>query len=140
MFDVGKSKTATANLLKRMVKAGLIDRVRRGHYVVRQLGMLGTPAAAEDVALSVGAALKSVSHRIAYRSALYEHDLVVHPARSIQVAAERRVRTKTLSSRPLQVVIESPEKLEVEGGCRGGRPTSPTAIAPSWMPRTVRGS
>jgi predicted transcriptional regulator of viral defense system len=108
-----KSKTATANLLKRMEKAGLIDRVRRGHYVVRQLGMLGTPAAAEDVALSVGAALTSVSHRIAYRSALYEHDLVVHPARSIQVAAERRVRTRTLSGRPLQVVIESPEALEV---------------------------
>jgi predicted transcriptional regulator of viral defense system len=110
---LGKSKTATANLLKRMEKAGLIDRVRRGHYVVRQLGMLGTPAAAEDVALSVGAALKGVSHRIAYRSALYEHDLVVHPARSIQVAAEHRVRTKALSDRPLHVVIESPEMLEV---------------------------
>ena len=110
---LGKSKTATANLLKRMEKAGLIDRVRRGHYVVRQLGVLGTPAAAEDVALSVGAALKGVSHRIAYRSALYEHDLVVHPTRSIQVAAERRIRTKTLSGRPLQVVIEPLEKLEV---------------------------
>ena len=110
---LGKSKTATANLLKRMEKAGLIDRVRRGHYVVRQLGVLGTSATAEDVALSVGAALESVPHRIAYRSALYEHDLVVHPARSIQVAVERRVRTKTLSGRPLQVVIESPERLAV---------------------------
>ena len=57
---LGKSKTATANLLKRMQTAGLIDRVRRGHYAVRQLGVLGTPAAAEDVALSVGAALKGV--------------------------------------------------------------------------------
>lgn len=54
---LGKSKTATANLLKRMEKAGLIDRVRRGHYAVRQLGVLGTPASAEDVALAVGAAL-----------------------------------------------------------------------------------
>ena len=80
---LGKSKTATANLLKRMQTAGLIDRVRRGHYAVRQLGVLGTPVAAEDVALSVGAALKGLPHRIAYRSALYEHDLVVHPARSI---------------------------------------------------------
>ena len=112
---LGKSKTATANLLKRMEKAGLIDRVRRGHYVVRQLGVLGTPAAAESIALAVGAALKGMSHRIAYRSALYEHDLVTHPARSIQVAAERRVRTKTLSGRPLRVVIESPEMLDV--GC-----------------------
>ena len=59
---LGKSKTATANLLKRMRTAGLIDRVRRGHYAVRQLGVLGTPAAAEDVALSVGAALKGLQH------------------------------------------------------------------------------
>ena len=62
---LGKSKTATANLLKRMENAGLIDRVRRGHYAVRQLGVLGTPAAAEDVALSVGAALSGVPHRVA---------------------------------------------------------------------------
>ena len=110
---LGKSKPATANLLKRMEKAGLIDRVRRGHYAVRQLGMLGTPAAAEDVSLSVGAALKGVPHRIAYRNALYEHDLVVHPARTIQVATARRVRTKRLSGRPLRIVIEPPEKLDV---------------------------
>ena len=110
---LGKSKTATANLLKRMQTAGLIDRVRRGHYAVRQLGVLGTPAAAEDVALSVGAALKGLPHRIAYRSALCEHDLVVHPARSIQVATERRVRTRTLSGRALQIVIEPPESLDV---------------------------
>lgn len=110
---LGKSKTATANLLKRMEKDGLVDRVRRGHYVVRQLGVLGTPAAAEDIALSVGAALHAVSHRIAYRSALCEHDLVVHPSRSIQVAAERRIRTRTLSGRPLQVVVETSEMLEI---------------------------
>ena len=72
---LGKSKTATANLLKRMQTAGLIDRVRRGYYVVRQLGVLGTPAASEDVALSVGTALKGLPHRIAYRSDLCEHDL-----------------------------------------------------------------
>ena len=108
-----KSKTATANLLKRMQSAGLIDRVRRGHYAVRQLGVLGTPAAAEDIALSVGAALKRVPHRIAYRSALYEHDLMVHPPRSIQVATDRRVRTRALSGRPLRTVIEPPEALDV---------------------------
>ena len=74
--------------------------------------MLGTPAA-EDIALSVGAALCSTPHRIAYRSALYEHDLVVHPLRSIQVATVRRVRTKTFSERPLKIVIESPTQLEI---------------------------
>ena len=65
------------------------------------------------VALSVGAALKGLPHRIVWRSALYEHDLVVHPARSIQVATERRVRTRTLSGRGLQVLIEPPESLGV---------------------------
>lgn len=110
---LGKSKTATANLLKRMEKAGLVDRVRRGHYVVRQLGVLGTSAAAEDIALSVGAALHGVPHRIAYRSALCEHDLVVHPSRSIQVATERRIRTRILSGRPLQNVIETSATLEI---------------------------
>ena len=110
---LSKSKTATANLLKRMEKAGLIDRVRRGHYALRRLGVLGTPAAAEDVALSVGAAFKGLPHRIAWRSALYEHDLVVHPVRTIQVATIGRVRTKTLSGRRLKVVIERLEKLEV---------------------------
>ena len=80
---------------------------------MRQLGVLGTSAAAEDVALSVGAALRGVPRRIAYRSALFEHDLVVHPARSIQVATDRRVRTRTLSGRPLRTVIEPPEALDV---------------------------
>ena len=110
---LGKTKPATANLLKRMANAGLIDRVRRGHYAVRQLGVLGTPAAAEDVALAVGAALKGLPHRIAYRNALYEHDLVIHPARSIQVATERRVRTGRISGQILRIVIEPPEKLGV---------------------------
>ena len=40
---------------------------------------------------------------------------MVHPARFIQVATERRVRTKTLSGRPLRIVIEPPDKLDV--GC-----------------------
>ena len=110
---LGKSKTATANLLKRMEKAGLIDRVRHGHYAVRQLGVLGTPAVAEDVALSVGAAFKGLPHRIAWRSALYEHDLLVHPTCAIQVAAARRVRTKTLSGRRLEAVVEPLKCIDV---------------------------
>ena len=39
--------------------------------------------------------------------------MLVHPSRSIQVATERRVRTTTLSGRTLQIVIESPERIEV---------------------------
>ena len=110
---LGKSKSATANVLKRMRNAGLIDRVRHGHYVVRQLGLLGTHAAAEDLPLCVGAALKGVAHRIAYRSALEEHGLVARTAGAIQVAATRPVRTRELSGRPLKVVIEPREKLLV---------------------------
>ena len=62
-----------------MTRSGLIDHVRRGHYALRQLGMLGTPATAEDIAMSVSAAFKGLAHRMAYRSALYEHNLLVHP-------------------------------------------------------------
>lgn len=110
---LGTTKPAAANLLRRMERAGLIDRVRRGHYATRPLGLLGTPAVAEDIALCVGAAFKGVPHRIAYRTALYEHDLIVHPVRSIQIAVARPVRTTTLSGQPLKIAIEPPEKLDV---------------------------
>jgi predicted transcriptional regulator of viral defense system len=72
----GRSRTGTANLLRRLSDRGLLDPVRRGHYAIRQLGVLGTTAAAEDVALAVGAAFAGRSHRIGYRSALDEHDLI----------------------------------------------------------------
>jgi len=60
----GQSPSATGNLLRRMLTAGLIDRVRRGHYVIRQLGVLGTPSVAEEVALAVGAAFAGIPHRM----------------------------------------------------------------------------
>lgn len=103
---LGRSSAATGNLLKRMLDAGLIDRVRRGHYVLRPLGILGTPSVAEDVALAVGAAFRDIPHRIGYRSALDEHDLITHPSRSIQVATIKRIRAKTLSGRSLCIVRE----------------------------------
>ena len=103
---IGVSRSAAANLLRRMVSNGLVDKVRRGYYATRQLGFLGTTAVAEDVSLAVSAAFSGQEHRIAYLSALYEHGLVTHPSRSIQVAATRRTRTPTLSGRSLRVVIE----------------------------------
>ena len=109
----GQSPSATGNLLHRMLTAGLIDRVRRGHYAIRQLGVLGTPSVAEEVALAVGAAFAGTPHRMAYRTALDEHDLIVHPARSIYVATSRRTRTKTLSGRPLHVVPEPKTSISV---------------------------
>ena len=110
---LGKKPSTVANLLVRMEKAGLVDRVRRGHYAIRPLGRLGTPTVVEDIALAVGAALKDLPHRIAYQSALHEHDLLVQPVRSIQVAAIHPVRTRKLSTWPVKIVIESPENLEV---------------------------
>ncbi len=109
----GQSPSATGNLLRRMLTAGLIDRVRRGHYVIRQLGVLGTPSVAEEVALAVGAAFAGIPHRMAYRTALDEHDLIVHPARSIYVATSRRIRTKTLSGRPLHIVREPETSIRI---------------------------
>ena len=109
----GQSPSPTGNLLRRMHTAGLVDRVRRGHYVIRQLGVLGTPSVAEDVALAVGAAFAGIPHRMAYRTALDEHDLIVHPARSIYVATSRRIRTKTLSGRPLYIVREPETSISI---------------------------
>ena len=119
---VHRSPAATANLLRRMVDSGLLDRVRRGRYVVRPFGVLGTRAAAEDVALAVAAAFSDVPHRIGYRSALDEHDLVCHPARTIHVASSKRIRGGELSGRPLRVVAEQQAAIGV-GACeRGGCP------------------
>lgn len=108
-----RKPSAVANLLARMEKAGLVDRIRRGYYSIRPLGRLGTPTVVEDIALAVGAALKDLPHRIAYQSALFEHDLLFQPVRSIQVAVVRPLRTRNLSGWPLKIVIETPENLEV---------------------------
>ena len=108
-----QSPSATGNLLQRMLTAGLIDRVRRGHYVIRQLGVLGTPSVAEDISLAVGAAFTGIPHRMAYRTALDEHDLIVHPSRSIYVATPKRVRSKTLSGMPLHIIREPESKVSV---------------------------
>ena len=110
---LGCSPAAAGNLLKRMLAAGLIDRVRHGHYVVRQLGVLGIPCVAEDVALAVAAAFDGTAHRMAYRSALDEHDLIVHPSRTIYVASTAQMRARTLSGRALYIVREASATLDV---------------------------
>lgn len=101
-----RSSGATANVLRRLRNAGLVDRVRHGHYAIRSFGMLDIPAAVEDTSLAVGAAFKHRVHRIGYRSALDEHSLITHPTRSIHVAAAASIRAKSLWVRPLHVVLE----------------------------------
>lgn len=109
----GLSPQATSNLLTRWREAGLVDRVAPGHYAIRQLGLLGTRAASEDVALAVAAFFADEPHRIAYRSALDHHGLLIRPARTIQVASPRKVTVKQLSGRPLQTIIEPQETVLV---------------------------
>jgi predicted transcriptional regulator of viral defense system len=92
---------------------GLVDRVARGRYAMRPFGALGTRAAAEDVALAVGAAFGGKPHRIAYRSALDWHGLLDHPSRQIVVAADRRPRLRVLSGRPLRVVLERSDRIDL---------------------------
>src|SRR5258708_131966 len=70
---LGRSPAATGNLLGRLVRDGLLDRVRRGHYAIRQLGTLGTVAAAESILLAVAAGFAHTPHRVAYRTALDQH-------------------------------------------------------------------
>jgi len=108
-----RSPGATANILRRLVENGLVDRVRRGHYVVRSLGVLGTRAVAESLSLAVAAAFVGLPHRIAYRSALDEHDLISHPSRTVQVACTRRVRSTKLSGRPLRTILETELAIDV---------------------------
>ncbi len=108
-----RSAAATGNLLARLVRDGLLDRVRRGHYSIRQLGTLGTRAAAESVLLSVAAGFRDVPHRVAYRTALDQLDLLAHPSRSIQVALAKPTRSETLSGRRLTVVQEPHLALDV---------------------------
>lgn len=107
------SPQAASNLLTRLVRLGLVDRVARGRYVIRPFGALGTRAASEDIALAVGAVFAQKPHRIAYRSGLDWHGLLEHPSRGITVAAHRRPNLRELSGRPLRVVIERLEWVEI---------------------------
>ncbi len=112
--QLGLSPQAASNLHTRWREAGLVDRVAPGHYAIRQIGLLGTRAASENIALAVGAFFAGEPHRIAYRSALDHHGLLTHAARTIQVACPREVTVKQLSGRPLRTIIEQRETVLVE--------------------------
>jgi predicted transcriptional regulator of viral defense system len=111
--SLGLSASGTSNFLTRLVNDGLVDRVSRGHYAIRPIGRLGTSAAAEQTALAVAAVFSRRSHRIAYRSALAHHGLIVHPARVIQVACPELVRIAELSGRQLQIINETANTVDV---------------------------
>lgn len=109
----GQSAQAAVNMLTRLVNAGLLDRVARGRYVVRPIGLLSTSAVSEDVALAVVALFEGRAHRLAYRTALDYQGLLVHPARTVQVASPIRIKISTVSGRPLRVIFEKSETVRV---------------------------
>jgi predicted transcriptional regulator of viral defense system len=127
---LGRSPTSTANALRQLREKGLIDRVTRGHYAIRQLGSLGTSTALDDLPLAVGVAFGAREHRIAYLSALSELGLLVHPVRTVFVACTHQVRMPTVSRRPLRVVVERAQtiRLEAEPVGRSWRSTVERAL------------
>jgi len=104
---LGLSPQATSNLLSRLTRAGLLDRVAKGRYAIRQLGTLGTAAVSDDLGSAVAALFGGHLHRIGFLTALDHHGLLVRPVRGIQVASSFRPREKSLAGRPFRVVRES---------------------------------
>lgn len=104
--ELGLSPSAASNMLARWRRAGLVDRVARGRYAIRQIGLLGTRASSEDVALAVAALVGERAHRIAYHSALDFHGLLTRPVRTVQIASPHRFSSTVISGRPLEVVFE----------------------------------
>jgi predicted transcriptional regulator of viral defense system len=111
---LGASATATANALRRLNEKGLVDRLTRGHYAIRPLGSLGTSTTTDNLSLAVGAALEGRQHRIAYLSALSQLGLLGHPVRVVFVACTQQVRIRTVSRRPLRVIVERAETIHME--------------------------
>ena len=111
---LASSSEGTANTLRRLTKAGLVDRITRGHYAIRPLGSLGTSSATDDLSLGVGAAFERREHRIAYLSVLDELGLLSHPVRTVYVACTQQVRFSKVSRKPLRVIVEKPETIHLE--------------------------
>ncbi|MGC2191840.1 MAG: hypothetical protein WA751_05865 [Candidatus Dormiibacterota bacterium] len=111
---LNRSPTATANVLRRLQETGLVDRLGRGRYAIRPLGSLHTSATADDLALAVGAVFVHREHRIAYLSALADFGLINHPVQTITVACTKQVRARTISRRPLQIVLERTDTIHLE--------------------------
>jgi predicted transcriptional regulator of viral defense system len=139
---LGGSPSATANVLRRLGDKGLVDRLTRGRYAIRPIGSLGTSAASDDLAATVGAAFDGEVHRIAYLSVLSELGLLAHPVRTVFVACTRQVRRPTIGRRPLHVVIEQAETihLEAEPVGRSWRSTLERALFESALRVDLTGS
>lgn len=119
----GGSEQSAANALSRAARQGLIERVARGRYVIREIGRLATYSSTEDLLLSLSPVLLDKEHRIAYLTALEYHSLLLHPQSEFQVALAAPTRTRKVSGRVFRQVIEvrrflSVGAMEVDHGCR----------------------
>ena len=111
---LGLSAQSASNLLARLSRDGLVERVRRGEYLLRPLGELGVSATASDrLAQAIAIAVGGASHRICYRTALHEHGLLSRPGRRVQVAVARRLYVDHLGDRSLESIIERPALIHV---------------------------
>jgi len=118
------SPQAASNLLTRLQRTGLVDRVSGGRYTIRPLGALGTAAVWDDIGSAVAAVFAGQPHRISFLTALDHHGLLVRPVRPIQVASAYRPRVAALSGRPLRIVHEAPDTILL-----GTEPLGPSRIA-----------
>ena len=108
------SPQGASNLLSRLERDGLVERVRRGEYLIHPLGELGVSAASADrLDEAVSIAANGRVHRICYRSALHEHGLLSRPGRRIQIAVDRRLRIAGIGERELDAIIERSENIHI---------------------------
>lgn len=121
---MGLTPQAASNLLNRLTRAGLVDRVAAGRYAIRQLGSLGTAAVWDDLGSAMAALFAGHPHRIGFLTALDHHGLLVRPVRPVQVASPYRPREKSLTGRPLRMVRESEATVLI-----GTQPLGPSRLA-----------
>jgi predicted transcriptional regulator of viral defense system len=107
------SSEATSNVLRRLRGEGLVERVSRGHYVIRPFGSLGASVVYESLPKAVASVFEEGTYRIAYLSALGELGLLQHPVPGIFVASTRQVRRQCLGSRRLRIVRERPTTIDL---------------------------
>ncbi len=111
---LGISAQATSNLLARLARDGLVERVRRGSYLLRPLGELGVAAVASDrLAEAIVLAVGDRDHRVCFRTALHEHGLLTRGGQRVQVAVTRRLFVDEMGGRQLESIIEKPATVHV---------------------------
>jgi predicted transcriptional regulator of viral defense system len=111
---LGLSPQAASNLLSRLARDGLVERVRRGFYLLHPLGELGVAGLASDrLAEVVVMAVGGRDHRICFRTALHEHGLLTRGGQRVQVAVTRRLFVTAVGGRPLESIIEKSATIHV---------------------------